>query len=490
MYHQSKITYKTAILAPLALALVMVAILALNYAKSLDEEVNIEYGRMTSKLEHSIKVLGATNYIFSTYFTNGSPKSTRNIPYNRQTDSEGFCTWFPSQEKMQSAYRTDNKNVLKVNYAVKGLEGSCDPNSPVYQDIESKLTVASSFSFLSELKQYIAGLYYISPKGYMVASPAENVRLLHKNAVPILTHRNYWQNTQDGTNNITLTGPHNDVISGKPILTVSTGLYDNDQFEGVVILDILISKLSLASEPLSKNIRFSPDDERALPSDARMPRPVWIEGVKTNQVMYFQWSWLEEVQDFFNNNIQRLVGILLLYIFTTSIFIYLKLNYERHYFRELSLRDPMTSLLNRRGLELAYKGVIQQEFEGVAIFDIDDFKTINDTYGHDIGDEVICYVGQVLHRNTRASDVVLRFGGEEFVVYMQGSNETKIIDALTRVQKEITKGSHRVMKSGFSVSGGVIIRPTGEKHTFDSLLKEADDKLYVAKQSGKNRVII
>lgn len=492
MYRTSRTSYsyKVAIFVPLILAVIMIAIFALNDANTLSKNVNIEYARMTTKVENSIKVLGAMNYIFSTNFANGSPLQSGEDQYIRALDSEGFCSWFPARSKIQSAYRTDSLDVLRVDYAVKGYKESCDPNSQVYQDISSKLVIASSFAYLSTLESYIAGLYYISPKGYLVASPAANVKLFHKADIPVLIQRNYWRDAQDGSNDITLNGPHTDVISGKETLTVSTGLYNSDQFEGTVILDIMISKLSSAADPLSKNIRFSRDDGRVLPEDAWLPKSLLIEGITTKQIMYFHWSWMDEFTSFVSSRSLALIGLLLLYIFTVSGLIYAKLNYERHYFRELSQRDPMTSLLNRRGLELAYKSVFPQDFEGVAIFDIDDFKKINDTYGHDVGDEVICYVGQTLHRNTRAADIVSRFGGEEFVVYMQGNDERKMIDAVLRVQQEVSKGSTDIVSSGFSVSGGFVVKPVTEKSDLDDLLKQADEKLYIAKQSGKNRIIV
>ncbi|WP_048614060.1 GGDEF domain-containing protein, partial [Vibrio coralliirubri] len=82
------------------------------------------------------------------------------------------------------------------------------------------------------------------------------------------------------------------------------------------------------------------------------------------------------------------------YLFSVTIFFYVNSNIERGYFKELAAKDPMTGLLNRRGLEVFWQSVEHDQLFALTVLDIDDFKSINDTYGHDKGDDVIRFMSR------------------------------------------------------------------------------------------------
>mgnify|MGYP000400557057 FL=1 len=120
---------------------------------------------------------------------------------------------------------------------------------------------------------------------------------------------------------------------------------------------------------------------------------------------------------------------------------------------------------------------------------------MNDTYGHDKGDEVICFMAKSLKNSVRNSDVAARFGGEEFVVYLRGDNTEQMHKTLERVKKQMCEDSTSVLPDGFTISGGVYSSNKAEEGNletlgdFEEIFKVADEKLYSAKNSGKNTIV-
>jgi diguanylate cyclase (GGDEF)-like protein len=124
----------------------------------------------------------------------------------------------------------------------------------------------------------------------------------------------------------------------------------------------------------------------------------------------------------------------------------------------------------------------------IGICDIDHFKKINDTYGHPVGDEVLCGVVRIMKNNLRQYDTLGRFGGEEFLVVTPGVKENDAITVYKRLLSGVSENS-LATKSGnvfVTISIGVKVL-TGEEE-MEELLKAADDALYDAKNSGRNSV--
>jgi diguanylate cyclase (GGDEF)-like protein len=128
----------------------------------------------------------------------------------------------------------------------------------------------------------------------------------------------------------------------------------------------------------------------------------------------------------------------------------------------------------------------------VLVTDIDHFKKVNDTYGHDVGDKVIKGLGQVLLRHKRSTDVVARFGGEEFVVVVSNTTEREIAVLAERIREAVrdtdaTEGAPagEVIAVTVSVGGALAM---GDAVDIDDVLARADAALYLAKNAGRNRV--
>jgi len=162
----------------------------------------------------------------------------------------------------------------------------------------------------------------------------------------------------------------------------------------------------------------------------------------------------------------------------------------------LSMRDPLTGLYNRRYLEETMGRELPRarrlgESVGVIVIDIDHFKRLNDTFGHDAGDFVLERTGELLRAATRNSDIACRFGGEEFAVILPGAtllvarNRAEAIRAALESLKIEYEGTPL---GPVTVSAGVAsMPPHGQDWAYT--LQQADRALYTAKQAGRNRVV-
>jgi diguanylate cyclase len=124
----------------------------------------------------------------------------------------------------------------------------------------------------------------------------------------------------------------------------------------------------------------------------------------------------------------------------------------------------------------------------VGLLDIDHFKRLNDTYGHDAGDEALIHLVRVVKETLRPTDVIARFGGEEFVIILPETGAEEGMKTMTRLQRELTKKYflHKNEKVLITFSAGIAQRLPDE--SADAIIARADQALYRAKAAGRNRV--
>lgn len=155
--------------------------------------------------------------------------------------------------------------------------------------------------------------------------------------------------------------------------------------------------------------------------------------------------------------------------------------------------DPMTQSLNRRGIEDEFqKEAARSDRYGsplcAAMIDIDNFKKLNDTYGHMTGDDVLIHLVQVAKEELRVTDVIGRMGGEEFLILLPNTQLDDAIKTVARVQRGLTRRLflHNNDRLLITFSAGVALREQGESQ--ESVMERADKGLYEAKRTGKNKV--
>jgi len=173
--------------------------------------------------------------------------------------------------------------------------------------------------------------------------------------------------------------------------------------------------------------------------------------------------------------------------------------------RELAYKDELTTLYNRHGFKEEsvkfideVKGYLENPSRrknflvksfSLVIFDIDNFKKINDTYGHQAGDAILKLVSKIIKERVREIDMVARWGGEEIIAGLVGSEENHAYKVADDIRKKIEEAmvdwEGKTIK--FTVSGGVA--SFAEAKDFDGLFKKSDEALYKAKQTGKNKIV-
>ncbi len=163
---------------------------------------------------------------------------------------------------------------------------------------------------------------------------------------------------------------------------------------------------------------------------------------------------------------------------------------------EMAVTDPLTGLHNRRYMNSQLEALVARANRGgdpvaVLVLDIDHFKAVNDSLGHDAGDEVLREFSVRLATNVRAVDLPCRFGGEEFVVVMPGTTLDDAHRIAERIRRDVGASPFRILGGeplSITVSVGVAASMGGDD-TPASLLKRADEGVYEAKKAGRNRVV-
>ncbi len=160
---------------------------------------------------------------------------------------------------------------------------------------------------------------------------------------------------------------------------------------------------------------------------------------------------------------------------------------------ELVHEDQLTGALNRRGFDMAFEREAssadrRQSSLCVALLDVDNFKRLNDTLGHQAGDQALKHLIDVIQQTLRPSDSVTRYGGEEFIILLPDTSLQQAVETIERLQRELTKrfflhNNERVL---VTFSAGIAMREMQENQ--EDVVGRADKLMYQAKKSGKNRV--
>ena len=160
-----------------------------------------------------------------------------------------------------------------------------------------------------------------------------------------------------------------------------------------------------------------------------------------------------------------------------------------------NMRDPLTGLLTRKSftdevvrIESSYTRINTQY--AVVFFDLDHFKKINDTYGHECGDVVLSTFGKILNKSIRDHDIVGRYGGEEFVAIIHFNLNRELLQFLKRIKTIVTENSfvYKEQKIRVTFSAGVALRSSYD--SYENTLQKADMLLYQAKENGRNKITL
>lgn len=149
-----------------------------------------------------------------------------------------------------------------------------------------------------------------------------------------------------------------------------------------------------------------------------------------------------------------------------------------------SSHDLLTNLYNRTYFEKNAKELIKKNIPFSVVFiDLDNFKYVNDTFGHNKGDEILKSTADILRKNLKGKDIIARFGGDEFVAAIIECDKNCTKKMFENIQKKINNAFKE-----YNVTASIGISYFPEVKTYEELIKEADNKMYKSKKEGKNKI--
>lgn len=172
---------------------------------------------------------------------------------------------------------------------------------------------------------------------------------------------------------------------------------------------------------------------------------------------------------------------------------YKNLEIEKQQFVALSTTDNLTGILNRAGVQQLLAPLFGAELNrpqlGVLLMDVDHFKSVNDTFGHDIGDRVLKDVAKLIADNTRQTDILGRWGGEEFILICPQLPAERLIAFAEKIRSTISDFVFESPQAPLRLSMSIGVTLALAHEPFETVLKRADLALYEAKYAGRDRVV-
>ncbi|WP_226000097.1 GGDEF domain-containing protein [Paenibacillus sp. BJ-4] len=160
---------------------------------------------------------------------------------------------------------------------------------------------------------------------------------------------------------------------------------------------------------------------------------------------------------------------------------------------KMSMTDGLTKLYNHISFQTFYEKALEYAEQGaiihLAVVDIDNFKKINDTYGHQFGDKILESISQIITEQITANDIPARYGGEEFAILMFEHTFEEAYQIVERIRREVEKMTFVEKMQSVSVTVSIGLKSYSEEMNKDTFFQGADDNLYQAKRSGKNKIV-
>ena len=159
----------------------------------------------------------------------------------------------------------------------------------------------------------------------------------------------------------------------------------------------------------------------------------------------------------------------------------------------LTITDPLTGAYNRRYLDIRLAEEMNRSIRygtifSISLIDIDHFKEINDTFGHQVGDSVLNELTHLIKDNSRETDIVARYGGEEFIIIYPCTPKSGVLTQVERLREIVESYKFKELERPMTISIGV--SDSAGKMTSEQVVQEADSNLYLAKNRGRNRCVI
>ncbi|AOP36341.1 diguanylate cyclase [Leptospira tipperaryensis] len=425
---------------------------------------------------------------------------------------------FPTLNRFGISINKDSENDAAYAGTLTAVGSIHKVNSSLIREIEAVLSLGGQFETLAEKQTEVVWVYYLSAQQFLYFTPKVG-KAEHFHFTDELYVRPFWVQAEPKANpekRQIITELYDDINGKGLMITIAEPVYYHDKFIGVASIDIsldtmkqiletgdVIGESMLIDEHRHVIAKTGKDDLQDLqkiqipeiPSEilSRKDHTYWASfEVKVGDVYLVHRI---EVIDFILYILKSLLPIWgLVCALAVVLVLYLQLRSSIEQISTLIHTDPLTGISNRRGfLKLAQKSLAISSRHGqtwtILMVDIDHFKSVNDQYGHDEGDKILVRVAQILSSCVRQTDAVCRWGGEEFAVFLFGANPEDSINIAEHLRKEVE--NKVVLQNGNSVTLSIgISEGRGGKHGLEESFSHADQALYRAKSTGRNRVCV
>ncbi len=425
-------------------------------------------------------------------------------------------------------YASDDHSPHFQNLAIAGASltgaGSIDDlDDKVKQEISAALMLALTTKALSKVNTDFEWLYYTSKNNFLSLAPRVSIDEFH--FIPELYEKPFWliATPENNPKRVTIISDlYEDAGNKGNMFSLSAPVYVNNEFRGVASIDLGVAQLrtslqlneipgdsllidekgQLVAAPYEFKIGDTIDNFSILNyhqgyffKDTGDIEYYMLPVIEGELYLLHKISTKQKLTSMFS--LHMLGSLLMLTILVVVFFLLLRLRKALKKNTLLATYDSLTNLYNRRAMEEQAQKLFvhtQQYPEKLCIMmlDIDQFKSINDTYGHSTGDTTIRHVAEILRENSRAnSDLVSRIGGEEFLLIMRNVSLEKAIEIAERIRQAVESFpviDQNGAQTNFNTSISIGLTERQENESYDAAINRADNLLYKAKQNGRNRV--
>ena len=472
--------------------LLILLFIGLNYIY-IKEEINYDKNKLQI-LTNNSKKINQYFLINKTFIFSLKDVLTNNLQLNELSH--------PAYNQINQ--KDDTYNILcvldNIESSLTGIGKLEEIDLDTIHEIYSVLYLKPLFKTILNSKHDIKWVYYTSAKNFIYVAPSSEV--WGKEFLTSFYKKEFWTNT------IPLNNPKSELIltkiyddTGKGYLTtLSLPITNRDKFMGVISIDISVNILKemIDEDILIGSIYLVNKDDKIIASNKKFG----LNDVLNSTPNILELSifddmlrlvYIEDKSKKIISIIRNSISQVLLLIFILSIiFMLCHLLILNKKIKLLANRDSLTSLLNRRAMRNESKKLLNitnryNQDTSLLLLDIDFFKKVNDTYGHHIGDITIKEVANILSKNTRTSDLVSRYGGEEFLIMLSNTNSKKAYILAERIRNDISNLKIKNTDLKITISIGCTEYKRDEK--LDSFINRVDLLLYKAKDQGRNQTV-
>jgi diguanylate cyclase (GGDEF)-like protein len=415
-----------------------------------------------------------------------------------------------------------DKGIFELDPGALALSGALTGSGPLPTDADLRREMAATLDMEAQiltaerLEPDIVWLYYQSARNFVYLSPRVPVARHH--FLPSFYDQHYWQRATPALNpegRLIFAGPYRDQGGKGWIMTIVKPVYVEKRFLGVVALDMRIDIFEtltrLGSAPgESRLLGWAGQDisrDSGHRSDGALPAPapaaaasgwrddgqgvLWLEASLAqgelrlvHRLPVDELHWAAARDSAATWLVSSMLWVIALMVW--------RLRKALAEVTRMTQIDPLTQVFNRRGFFAQAERVVtlagrQTQPLAAMIMDIDFFKKINDSYGHAEGDRVLKEIGAFLQAACRGTDVVCRWGGEEFVVLMLLSESEDAQVVAERLRQQVQQVRLQPGDRPVTLSGGLVL--VGREEPLERAIQRADELLYQAKQQGRDRIV-